>query len=858
LILLAKLFNNFMFIYFFIFIPICILFFLLYKTHKINKANRGMTRLNQYRLDFEKATREFEIFVEGSEYFNNKKYTDWNKQFGYLLDKINFDFRKATIEQDLRGLVSKYSDYLNHAKEKIDKYNENFIEKESEKILPFLNNLGIESNNDQRRAIACGEDKNLIIAGAGTGKTQTILGKVAYLCRVRKIKPEGILLLSFTKKATQELKDRINKIDSKLHINTFNSLGYFVIGQVLGDKPKIAFENDITYQRFINDLFNLRLGLDNDFLNLAINYFLYYLYPIELISGHETKDEYYKSLRMGNTLTIKKEKVKSIQEAMIANFLYSCKINYEYEKQYKYKTSDREYSQYAPDFYLTDYDIYLEHFGIDRKGKTHFTNNEEQNKSDSIKYNADIKTKRDIHLQYKTSLIETYSYEFFEGNWQIKLLNKLQEFGIKIEKRSEEEILKEIKKGDYIRLITPLICTFLNLMKSCDYSIDDIKNKIEKNKDTRGAAFIQIFTPIYESYRDYLKENNKIDFNDMLLLAAEYIGENKYIHNYKYIIIDEFQDFSFSKYELIKRMLDQNANTKLLCVGDDWQSIFRFSGSDINLMINFENYFGFTKIMKLEKCHRFSDQLAEISNNFILRNKNQLSKKLFSDRQIEINPLQIIYKNDDQDIISIKNILGSINKFAQKNNIIINDVLLLGRFRHNKPKEINYNHYRNIKNIEFLTIHQAKGLTCDYAIILNNETGKYGFPSDFADDPLINYVLSEVDPTPNSEERRLMYVAMTRARNQVFLIADKRNRSLFIRELEKQDNNHRNEKICRECGGEMVLRVGPYGKFYGCSNFPRCQFSEKINFQEEHVDCYNCNDQDSVIELSFQGSHNKK
>ncbi len=813
-----------------IFILIIISLFVLYTYYETNKANKGLLEIRRYREDFQKAVEEFESFMNGTEYFNNRKYENWNERHKYLIEKIYFDPSKATIEKEFKGLIRKYLNYQNSARKTIDEYNEKFVERESERILPLLNKLGIKSDHDQRKSMVCEEDCTLVVAGAGTGKTQTILGKVAYLFLDQKVQPEEILLLSFTQKATQELKDRIHKISGKLHISTFNSIGFSIIGKASGKKPNVAFKDEGSYQKFINKLFNSKLEPDSEFLDLAINYFLYYLYPVVLNPGYETKDEYYKSLKAGNIFTIKKEKVKSIQEAMIANFLYVYKIDYEYERKYEHKTSNSEYSQYKPDFYLSDYSLYLEHFGIDRNGNTHFTKNEEQNKIDSIKYNMDMKAKRNNHLQYKTKLIETYSYEFSEGDWKEKLKEKLQKFGVKLEKRSEDEILAEVKRGDYIRIITPLICTFLNLMKSRDYLIENIKHKFEKNRDERGTAFIKIFEAIYESYNQHLKENNEIDFNDMLLLAADYVSENKYTHNYKYIIIDEFQDFSFSKYKLIRAMLDQNPNTKLLCVGDDWQSIFRFSGSDVNLMLKFKKHFGFTKILMLEKCHRFNNQLAEITNNFILVNKHQLKKKLYSDVQTKTNPMRIIDKTSNEDISSLKNILEDINRFAETNNASVNDVLLLGRFRHDKPNGINYNHYKCIKNIEFMTIHQAKGLTCDYAIILNNETGKYGFPAEFADDPLIDIVLSEVDPSPHSEERRLMYVAMTRAKNQVFLLNNQKNKSLFIRELEKKNQNGENIKLCRECGGEMIEKSSRYGKFYGCSNFPYCKHKERAGF----------------------------
>lgn len=691
------------------YILIAVLLVLLYFYFETCKANKCLLNLKQYIKDFQEAIEVFEKNLNGTEYFNNKKHQDWQERYKFLKEKINFDPSKTTIEKEFNKQITKFVNYYDNARKIIDNYNNDYVEKESENISSLLDKLEIKSDKEQRKAIVSEEDHTLIVAGAGTGKTQTILGKVAYLCLKKKVNPENILLLSFTRKAAEELKTRTDRISNHLVAATFNSIGYKIIGQVLGKRPDIAFEDETLYVKFINSLFNSKLKTDDEFRDVAINYFLYHLYPIELHSGFETKDEYYQSLRAGNILTIRKEKVKSIQEAMIANFFYTHKVNYEYERKYKHETSDVLHAQYKPDFYLSDYDIYLENFGIDKEGKTHFTNNEEQNKRDTLKYNADMRVKRNIHLQNKTELIEIYSYDFSEGNWQAKLTEKLSKHGVKLEKRPDEEILNEVRKGEYIRMITPLICTFLNLMKSGNYAIEDIKKKFKKKNDLRGLAFMKIYEPVYELYKNYLKEKNEIDFNDMLLKAADYIINNNYIHNYKYVIIDEFQDFSFSKYKLISAILAQNPNAKLFCVGDDWQSIYRFAGSDVNLMINFEKYFGFTRQQSLEKCHRFDNRIAEITNDFILNNKHQLNKKLYSEIQAKDDSVQIVYKTGEKEIVSLKNILEDINQNAKQKGVFINDVLLLGRFNHDKPKNIDYRLYRNIKRIKFRLFSQTCG-----------------------------------------------------------------------------------------------------------------------------------------------------
>ncbi len=815
----------------------------------VKRANDNLLAVEPHGNEIKNAIAEMDAFLSGKEYFNNRKYENWVNRYKHLADKASFDFERATTKGDLKELVQKFQECYKQGRRIIDEYNDNFLEKESEKISSLLNKLKIESTEDQRKSMACGEDHTLVVAGAGTGKTQTIWGKVAYLCEEQKVKPEEILLLSFTRKATEELKDRLAKIDENLNISTFHGVGYDILGEVLGKKPTLAFNNEIDGKRYINQLFKSKLAGDGNFAKVAIDYFSYYLHPILLLPQYETKDEYYRSFKTRRITTFRRDVVKSAQEAMIANFLYLHKIDYEYERPYKYDTSDKNYSIYRPDFYLPDYDIYLEHFGIDRNGDTHFTTNKEQNKRDSLKYREDMKVKREMHKLHRTRLVETYAFEFQERKWQESLTSKLTKQGVIFGQRNEEEVLEELKKGEYISLITPLIYTFLNLLKSRGKSPEEIEGIYKNAGDERGMAFMKLFKPIFESYTDYLKEDQRVDFNDMLLSAAKFIEENRYVHHYRHIIIDEFQDFSFSKYVLIKAMLEQNLDAKLFCVGDDWQSIFRFTGSDVNLMFKFEEYFGFCRTFKLEECHRFNNQLAKISNDFILKNKHQLKKALHSNSNLSAAPLQIVYKAEEKDLAPLKNILEELNEFAEQNDIVIQKVLLLGRYNHDKPNNLTSYKYKHIKRIEFLTIQGAKGLTCDFAIVLNNSTGKYGFPSDIEDDPLINAVLSEKEPYLYAEERRLMYVALTRARHQVFLLADKRFSSPFINELEKSSHKADRIFICSECGGIMKIRKGPFGQFWGCSNFPLCQHKGKIERSVKYND-YAGNDQNIVVEMS--------
>jgi DNA helicase-4 len=316
----------------------------------------------------------------------------------------------------------------------------------------------------------------------------------------------------------------------------------------------------------------------------------------------------------------------------------------------------------------------------------------------------------------------------------------------------------------------------------------------------------------------------------MIIKATKFINEGKVSIKLKYIIIDEFQDFSVSKYNLIKALCNQNPEVKLFCVGDDWQSIFRFAGSDISLMTNFEEAYGFTRKKQLVMTNRFNDRLAVVSNRFILKNPYQIHKEVQANKHVTNETVEVVsnkYANDKDHLL--REILDSLNKDSIADNNI-SSVFILGRYNFNKPKMLEeYRQDFKKLSIEFLTIHASKGSEADYVIIVDVTNNKLGFPTGVTDDPILNIVLSKDEFYPHAEERRLMYVAMTRARNKVYIMTEDGKKSIFVLELEGSKHSDDNLIRCEECGGEMVLRKGRYGSFYGCTNFPDCRHTKKVD-----------------------------
>jgi DNA helicase-4 len=785
--------------------------------------------LKQYETYFNDALTDFFALTQSNWYISDRQFRLWKEKYKHLAEMLKPVFYVVKTQDPFKKTITTFGDYWNKGRELvINNLNERFVLAESPNIKRMLNERDIKNNDQQIIAIASDEDNTLLVAGAGTGKTTTILGKLAYLIERVGIKPEEILLLSFTGRAVDELTDRITSTfpSKNIKAQTFHSFGLSILGKVLGQKPDLAFASSSTRKKFLSEQFESLLK-DNKYLTLMIEYFAYYLKPVVLEPGFKNLDDYYRYVKTENNITFLREQVKSQQEVMIANFLYMHGLKYIYELPYKHETATSIYRQYKPDFYLPDYNIYIEHFGINRAGRVHFSQNEFQNTSLSVKYRTDMEWKRNIHKKYGTKLIETFSYEFNEHTWKENLTKKLQLAGVTFSQPDPKEVYSLLEKTGSIREITELFGTFLDLCKSNSYTLPKLREKIWSRHNAREMAFYEIFSPIYKLYEDYLNNTKSIDFHDMLIKAANFINEGRYHANYKYIIIDEFQDFSVSKYVLVKAMCDQNPDTKLFCVGDDWQSIFRFAGSDISLMTNFEEAYGYTRKNQLVITNRFNDRIAVVSNKFILKNPNQIKKEVVSNKTIDGEAVTIFYKKGENAEELFHEILSGLNDASlQKGKT--SSVFLLGRYNFNRPEDLSkYSHkYKNLKT-EFLTIHAAKGSEADYVIILDITSGKYGFPSEITDDPIFEIVLSKGDPYPHAEERRLMYVAMTRARDKVFLITEDVNKSAFILEMEGEKNSNGMTRKCHDCGGQMIRRKGPHGTFWGCDNFPNCTYTSK-------------------------------
>lgn len=700
---------------------------------------------------------------------------------------------------------------------------------------------GRELDDQQMQCIIKPMRNHLVIAGAGTGKTTTIVGKVKYLLATKQCEPKDILVLSFTNKSATEMRDRIiNETSGQIEASTFHKLGLNIISEAAGITPKIS---QISLNKFVRKRLQTNMK-DLNYMNLLCNYFIHNHKFEKTEFDFQSNSEYQEYLRMNPPLTLRGESVKSYGEMDIANFLYQNGIAYTYEKEYEIDTRTAEKFQYYPDFYLDDYGVYIEYFGIDERGNVPSFFDHSSGKSASEEYREGMEWKRKLHQQNNTELVECYAYERSKGILLGNLENKLKSLNVKFNQKSPEEIWRDISdnNNNILSGLIELMTTIINLIKSNGYTIDDVRNLCNTKADIKNTPIISLVEPIFINYQDELKKNSEIDFNDMINMSTKLVKEGKYKNPYSYVIVDEYQDISRSRYELLKTLRD-SADYSLFCVGDDWQSIYRFAGSDMDYILNFNKYWGGTEISKIETTYRFTESLIAVSSAFVMQNPKQFRKSIKGmqkDKGFSLGEVKGYTEG-----IATKFMLERLDELPANSS-----VFFIGRYnfdvdiidacdglecRYNNATEeirVVYPKRRDL-TMRFMSAHKSKGLQADYVFIINNKDKGMGFPSKIQDDPIVDILLQGKESFPYAEERRLFYVAMTRAKVKTFLMVIDGNESSFASEMEYKYGElfKKDRYTCPKCGGSLLKRHGPYGDFYGCSNYwsSGCTFKRKIN-----------------------------
>lgn len=692
----------------------------------------------------------------------------------------------------------------------------------------------VESNpltNAQRLGVIRSNDRNMVLAAAGTGKTSVMVAKALDLIDRQLVEPSEILVLAYNKAAANELKERlISKaangnitLATHPHISTFHALGRQILREArIPTEISVFAEDGYKLKQWVTKWIYEYISTDPtrvfDLIELTTP-------PVDAFD-FKSKADYEKYLRDNEFRTLGGERVRGYQELQIANFLHINQIEYGYESQYVTKRRLEVGFDYRPDFHLKGTDIYIEHYGVDREGNT-------RPDIDATGYRKSMQDKRALHQECGTTLIETFHYEWKENSLLTGLKAKLASAGVSCNPMSPHEIFEKLNGQHTLGTWAELMTKALQAIRVERLDRPAILSRFKVAKIHNAEKYSELLDVLHEGYVAELKRQNAIDFDDMIIRAIAVIEEGSYTPQWKYVLVDEFQDISTARMEFIQSIINKGPTPSLTVVGDDWQSIYRFSGGKLELTTRFEELNGEYSLTKLEKTFRYNNSIANTAGQFVMENPEQYKKEIDTHRKVS-EPQ--VYLLDDKVGIQdgvYQRTLEVVRKIRQ--NEASASIAIIARYNYllDETKPVLWNEGFKEK-IEFWSFHKSKGLEADYCILIGFFQGKSGFPNENRDDAVIEALLPSLDGFPHSEERRLLYVGITRARHKCYIIADPTAPSDFINELlapkyelnivsETFKKRYRQMFKCPHCeSGYLRLIKGKFGNFYSCSTGLGC------------------------------------
>lgn len=697
--------------------------------------------------------------------------------------------------------------------------NEEFLAWESRELAGFFQTVEKSPlTPEQTRATVCFDNRVRVIAAAGSGKTSTMVARAGYAIRRGIAQPPEILALAFNKKAAGELADRLasrlGEAGSGVASSTFHALGLRIIGEATGRKPSLP--DDLASDNGIARLAGIVDELRDQDPTFRRDWALF-----RLVFGRqlpdlgdeadaEKKDDATGTAGFG---TLAGETVKSQEEVMIANWLFLNGVRYAYEHRYSHDVADAHHRQYQPDFYYPDIDTWHEHWALGPDGNPppHFEG-----------YAEKVEWRRQTHTRHGTDLIETTSASIRDGSGFEHLERELRQRGIELDEDPDREPVGEvpISDPDLVRLMR----SFMVHAKGNRLPTEELEQRA--GWTLRARLFVRLYATIATEWDRQLRAQGQIDFEDMINLATDHIVSGRWHSPYRLIMVDEMQDTSAARAALVSALM-KSPGTYLYAVGDDWQSINRFAGSDLNVMTSFDDWFGTATTVWLDRTFRSPQSLCDIAGDFVMKNPAQIRKHVRSSRPEHAGPVTAVsVRQRDKHDATVHRHLAAIDAELTAPAT----VLLLGRYSRTRDNvhqalRAKYNHL----SVEFNTVHASKGKEADYVVILGLD--RNGFPSTIEDDPLLQLAMAAADPHPYAEERRLFYVALTRARRSVLLLTRTGNESPFLLELVKDQaitvqtptGDDITPTVCPKCQKRaMKQRTGRYGPFLGCTGYPLC------------------------------------
>lgn len=756
-------------------------------------------------------------------------------------------FRAARAEADLKAYLDAQPVHVHRAlawwDADLPSYaatrNQRFLGEEAARRRDFFATVEASPLTDEQvKAVVCFDNRVQVIAAAGSGKTSTIVARAAYAVQHHLVPPERILMLAFNKPAAQELQQRVrSRVGDRadqVTASTFHAFGLRVIGEASGRKPRVAAglgDSEADGHSRLEQVVDALRDRDARFRMQWDLFRLVFGRPLAEFEDVEELEAWDRDSGRQGFRTLGGEVVKSREELMLANWLFYNGVTYEYERYFEHDTADAAHGRYRPDFYYPDIDAYHEHWALNSSG---------QPPPQFAGYLDGVRWKRDTHAQFGTTLLETTSAMVRDGAAFDYLAKELTSRGVILDPDPDREVLGE-QPLKYEQLLA-VMRTFLAHFKSNRLTERLLRDRIEAMPGDRWRAglFLDLFLPVIQEWDQRLRQANEIDFEDMVNLAADAIEKGAWTSPYELVMVDEMQDSSHARSRLVHALVD-TPDRYLFSVGDDWQSINRFAGSDLTVMTRFADWFGTGQTLKLERTFRSPQAICDISSQFVTQNPEQIAKRVRSEQPEHLPALRAVaVDTDDQYAAVIGTYLQSLDRALPVPDGRRTEVLILGRYNNGRTKvqAVLNSRWKHL-TVTYSTIHSAKGKEADYVVIIGVSAG--GLPSKIEDDPLLALAMPAPERYPHAEERRLFYVALTRTRRSVLLLTLINRESPFLLELIKDRwvtlTSANGEPIsvepCPRCQqGRLVRRTNRKTDedFLGCNRYSKgCRYTRRID-----------------------------
>jgi len=730
-------------------------------------------------------------------------------QFDQFIKELSlYEGYEEFFAKDLNFYIFNANQEITTLKNTIEGYNKAFIQKRKIQYDSLFKLGPFPLDDDQKTAIITDDKYNLVVAGAGSGKTEVLTTRIAYLIKRKSdtIKAERILALAFQHDAAEEIRNRLSKrYQVDLKIKTFHALGLEILKKANARYKLYGGDNyEKETKKLVEKILETSME-DIKFQELVIHFLKQIGAPDDLKKEEDfqTTEEFYHYQRELRYTTLDGTLVKSIGEREIMNFFLTHKLNGEkiqiqyedYADWMSYVDNQGQHQTPTPDFFLPDFNIYIEHWSLDVNGKIPQWYQGDYIGAMNIKKQKFAE--QNIFTLVETTFGEFASHPDFEKLLEQRILNALmkkypgQQFEFTPLRYNEliSQVWEDCQAS--LRSLPHNIFNFIMIAKTYRFKPDDVEERlITENWSRLQKAFGFIAFKIYNAYEKILKEENSIDFGDMINESIDVLKKNNYLFrdSFDHILIDEYQDISTQRYHLVNALLEKNPRCKLFCVGDDWQSIMGFAGSNLYYFKNFDQKFDHPAITYLTTNYRSIKSIVDTGATIIKNNGNiQIQKKS-------------IAKNSDTKPIKVYSLLHKENyrsRYYQqvadlckkKIDAFLNDgyqakdIMVLARIYNNPIFNENFLEYAHSKGIDYMSVHRSKGLQAKLVIVLNVNKGLYGFPCELEDPSIFEPAREFKLVDKEEEERRLFYVAVTRAKEDVIIYNQKCAESKFLKEI---------------------------------------------------------------------------